>query len=157
MGEILGTREGLAKVRAELERLYGERDLLVERIARTLEEGGMAIENGEYLDSRQERELLDHRIALLEQRLRDARLVEPEPDGELDVGERVRVRDLGSGETTAYRIVGTGEGNPAAGEISHDSPIGAALVGRHVGDVVEVATPGGEIVRLEVLAVDDRT
>jgi transcription elongation factor GreA len=63
------------------------------------------------------------------------------------------VLDLESGETSDYRVVGTGESDPTAGEISHESPIGAALLGRRVGDVVEADAPGGRR-RLEVVELD---
>jgi transcription elongation factor GreA len=69
------------------------------------------------------------------------------------VGERVTVLDLETGETSDYRIVGTGESDPSAAEVSHESPIGAALLGRRVGDVVEAATPAG-LRRFEIVELD---
>jgi transcription elongation factor GreA len=153
VSEILVTREGLERLSGELERLEGEWQSLGARIKRALEEGGAFPENGDYLDARHEQELLARRISLLERRLQDGELVEPEVDGELDIGERVRVRDLASGELLDYRIVGSGEGAPAAGDISYESPIGSALLGRRNGDVVAVEVPKGSV-RLEVVQVD---
>jgi transcription elongation factor GreA len=63
------------------------------------------------------------------------------------------VLDLDSGEAADYRVVGAGESDPAAGEISYESPIGAALLGRRVGDVVEAPAPGGSR-RLEIVELD---
>jgi transcription elongation factor GreA len=82
-----------------------------------------------------------------------AEVVEPCVDGEVDLGERVTVIDLESGDTGDYWVVGSGESNPEAGEISYESPIGAALLGRRVGDVVVAAVPGGPR-RLEIVELD---
>jgi transcription elongation factor GreA len=151
--EILITREGLEKLNGDLERLHDEWESLVDRIKRALEGGGAFPENGDYLDARHEQELLERRISLLERRLHGAQLVEPERDGELDVGERVRVRDLTTGDVLDYRIVGVGEGDPSTGDISYESPVGSALLGRRNGDVVDVDLPKGSL-RLAILAVD---
>lgn len=75
----------------------------------------------------------------------DAAFVEPAQDGEVEVGERVTVLDLTTGLVSDYRL---GEG-----EVSPDSPLWAALLGRHVGDVVDVAHTGGSV-RLEVVEID---
>jgi|SRR5579862_1097666 len=152
MGTVL-TARGFEKLNAEQARLRSERKGIVQRLASALEFGGAFPENGDYLDARHELELLDRRLVLLEQRLRAAEIVDPLPDGEVDPGERVTVLDLESGETTDYRVVGTGEIDPLAGEISIESPIGAALLGRRVGDVIEADTPGGPR-RLEVVELD---
>ena len=97
---------------------------------------------------------LERQIAVLEERLASAVVVHPEPgDGELDVGELARVRDLDTGELVEYRIVGAGEANPAAGSISYASPVGSALLGRRVGEVIEVEVPSG-LLRLEVVGIE---
>jgi transcription elongation factor GreA len=153
MGEILVTAAGLEKLREELGQLRAERERLGQRIRSALVHGGVAPENGDYLDAARERELLEHRIARLEHRMWAAEIVEPARDGEIEIGERVTVLDLTTGDTTDYRIVGSGEGDPEAGEISHESPVGSALLGRRVGDVVEVEVPSGTV-RLEVVEVD---
>jgi transcription elongation GreA/GreB family factor len=76
---------------------------------------------------------------------REAAFVEPAYDGEAEVGERVTVLELTTGAVIDYRL---GEG-----EVAPDSPLGAALLGRHVGDVVDVAL-AGRTVRLEVVEID---
>ena len=76
---------------------------------------------------------------------REAAFVEPAHDGELEVGERVTVLELTTGAVSDYRI---GEGG-----VSPDSPLGSALLGRHVGDVVDVAHAGSDL-RLEVVEID---
>ena len=76
---------------------------------------------------------------------REAVFAEPAHDGEVEVGERVTVLDLVTGSVSDYRI---GEGG-----VSPDSPLGSALLGRHVGDVVDVALAGTSV-RLEVVEID---
>ena len=153
VAETLLTAEGFETLIAERARLRGERERLVVRMRSALEFGGAFPENGEYLDARHELELLDGRLRLLEDRLAAAEVVDPLLDGEVDLGERVTVLDLESGETLDLRIVGAGESDPPVGEVSYESPIGAALLGRRVGDVVEVDAPGGRR-RLEIVEVD---
>ncbi|HZQ65089.1 MAG TPA: GreA/GreB family elongation factor [Gaiellaceae bacterium] len=153
MAEVLVTAHGLERLTRELEELHRERDRLAERMTQALAQGGAKGENGDFLDARHDAALLERRIALLESRFAAAEVVEPVVDGEVDVGERVTVRDLSTGATTKYVIVGSGEANASEGAISHESPIGSALVGRRVGDVVEAETPSGTV-RLELLAVE---
>ena len=85
-----------------------------------------------------------------------ARRAEPDAparDGEVEIGERVTVLDLTTSLASDYRVVSSDAARPAAGEISHRSPLGAALLGRHVGDVVELRIPG-RLRRLEVVEID---
>jgi transcription elongation factor GreA len=102
-------------------------------------------------------ELLERRIALLEVRLRAARLVEPQPgNGRVDVGERVRLHDLDSGERLDLELVGPLEADPAAGRVSVVSPLGKAVVGLRRGQVAGVDAPLGRR-RLRVVAVEPPT
>jgi transcription elongation factor GreA len=152
--EMLITATGFSRLQADLNALYREREALVERIRTALEQSADLGGNGEYLDARHEQALLDRRIAQLEERLEEAEIVTEGPtDGEVDVGERVRVRDINTGETFDFHIVGVAESEPAAGAISYQSPIGAALLGRRSGDIVAVDAPKGPL-RFEVLEVD---
>jgi transcription elongation factor GreA len=81
------------------------------------------------------------------------RLLAAARDGEVEVGERVTVLDLTTGAVSDYRIVRSAALDPNEGEISPASPLGSALVGRHVGDVVEIAARGRSV-RLEVVEID---
>jgi transcription elongation factor GreA len=153
MHQVLLTKGGYEQLCEQLESLEQRRSHLVERMREALAEGGVRAENGAYFDTMRDAALLERRIARLERRLQEAEVIEAAHDGEVEVGERVTVLDLDSAETSDYRIVGSGEANPAAGEISHASPIGAALLGRRVGDVVEIEVPTG-LVRLEVVEID---
>src|SRR4029079_10698156 len=153
LNETLLTVEGFEKLNAVQVRLRAERTGLIERIRSALEFGGALPANGDYLQARDELELLDRRLALLDERLFGAKIVWPRPDGEVGLGERVTVLDPESAETTDYRVVGSGESDPSAGEVSYESPIGAALLGRRVGDVVEAETPSGRR-RLAIVELD---
>lgn len=144
MSGVMLTAKGLEKLNGDVARLRAEREGLVVRV-RT--------EEPDSFDARHELELLDRRLTLLEERLHRSEVVESRLDGEADVGERVTVLDLESGSTTDYRIVGSGESDPAALEVSYLSPIGSALLGRRVGDVVEVEAPRG-LRRLEIVEID---
>ncbi|HEU5363530.1 MAG TPA: GreA/GreB family elongation factor [Gaiellaceae bacterium] len=152
MTETLLTAEGFEKLQTERARLLDERESLVGRLRAALDSGGPFPENGEYLDVRHELEFLDGRLLRLEDRLLGD-IVDARKDGAVDLGERVTVVDLESGDTHDFRLVGSGESDPVVGAVSYASPIGAALLGRRVGDVVDVAAPGGSR-RFEVVELD---
>jgi transcription elongation factor GreA len=153
MGETLLTAGGLQKLHDDLEQLRSRRRLVAEQLRGALAGGGELAENAEYLLAREEQAMLEHRIVVLEERLGDAEVVEPDlTDGKVEIGEEVRVRDLDSRDVLTYRIVGTVEADPEAGHISYKSPVGSALLGRHAGEIVELDVPSGRV-RLEVLGV----
>lgn len=89
------------------------------------------------------------RAVVSERRAEDA----PARDGEVEIGERVTVLDLTTSLASDYRVMASDAARPAAGEISHRSPLGAALLGRHIGDVVEIALRD-RVDRLEVVEID---
>lgn len=149
MDATLVTPSGLRNLTSELELLRRKREAL-----RTAAEGASAGGFSAELHNVDEFARLERQISVLEDRLASATVVHPNPaDGELDVGEFARVRDLDTGELTEYRIVGAGEAKPATGSISYASPVGSALLGRRVGDVIEIEVPGG-LLRLEVLKIE---
>jgi transcription elongation factor GreA len=152
--EIVLTSEGKERLERELAQLKSlGREEITERLRQALQMGRELTENAEYLAAKEEQERLEQRIADLEARLEGARVVERRRrGGAVEVGAHVRIRDRDARETEEYDIVGSGEGDPAAGRISHDSPIGSALLGHHEGDVVEIETPGG-VRRLKILSV----
>jgi transcription elongation factor GreA len=149
----LVTPAGLEKLTAELAVLRSKREALLEGIRVGAEDAGVLGPAAGHLDAPDELARLDGQIAMLEDRLGSATVVQPDPaDGELGVGESARVRDLESGELVEYRLVGAGEADPGAGNISYVSPVGSALFGRRVGDVIEVEVPGG-LLHLEILEI----
>jgi transcription elongation factor GreA len=98
--------------------------------------------------------LLERRIALLADRLQSAQVIEPQlGNGRVDVGERVRVRDLESGARLELELVGTLESDATSGRISVASPIGRAIVGLRRGQIAEVEAPRGRL-QFKILAVE---
>jgi transcription elongation factor GreA len=152
MDASLVTPSGLRKLTSELESLREKRQGLSGSPDRAQHEGasGFSAE----LPEAKEWARLERQIEVLEHTLASAIVVHPDPrDGELEVGELARLRDLDTGELVEYRIVGAGEINPGAGSISYASPIGSALLGRRAGEVIEVPVPSG-VLRLEVLEIE---
>jgi transcription elongation factor GreA len=155
MQEMVITRQGLTRLSEELERLTTERRRAVaDRLKDAVASEANPAEDPDYLDARAEQALLERRIAVLEERLRSAQLVEPcLGNGRVDIGEWVRVRDLASGERLDLELVGPLEADPSAGRVSVASPFGKAIVGRRRGEVADVDTPRGKR-QFKVLAVE---
>jgi transcription elongation factor GreA len=155
LDERLMTKAGLERATENLERLktVGRREI-AERIRQAIATESNAAENGDYLDARKDQALLEQRIALLEQRLEGARIAEPNgSNGVVDVGERVRLHNLDTGEQIRFELVGSLESDPAAGRISAESPVGRALLGRHTGEVAVAAAPKGNV-RFRILEIE---
>jgi transcription elongation factor GreA len=155
MKERLITAAGLARLREELERLKTSgRSEIAERLRQAVSTEADPSANADYLEAREEQARLEARITRLEERLAAARLVEPDDaNGTVDVGERVRLRDLDTGSKVEYELVGSFEGDPAAGRISAESPVGQALIGRRPGEIAVVQAPKGEI-RLRIVSIE---
>jgi transcription elongation factor GreA len=135
------TREGRERLEDELRDLVdNRRPVIVQRVATAREEGDLS-ENFAYHDARQELGLLDGRVQTIEGMLRNAQVMETTVGEVVGLGSTVTVRDE-FGEST-YVIVGPVEADVAGGRISMVSPLGAALMGRTVGDEVSFASPGG--------------
>ena len=157
MPDTVITREGLERLSAQLEQLTtdGRREI-AERLRHAASSAANSFENADYLSARDEQALLERRIALLEERLRSTQVVEPQlGNGRIDVGERVRLRDLASGKRLEIELVGPFESDAGAGRISVASPVGQAIVGLRRGQIAEVDAPGGKL-QFKVLAVEPR-
>jgi len=154
MHGTLITPDGLTRLREELERLETEgRRSVAERLAQAHAREANPAESADYHDARDEQARLEQRIALLRERLCSAELAAPQPEnGRVDVGERVRVRDLASGERLELELVGPHESDVSAGRISVVSPLGRAIVGGRRGEVVDVEAPRGTL-RYRITAV----
>src|SRR3954470_22858524 len=142
--------EGLERLQGELAALIAERPGVIRRIATAREHGDLK-ENAEYHAAREEQGFLEGRIKSLEAKLKVAVVVAPTERGALvELGSRVRVTV--DGEETLVQVVSSAEANSREGRISSASPVGAALMGRRVGDEVTIITPGGQI-HYEVLEI----
>lgn len=156
MEETPITPVGLARLQAELERLTTVgRDEIGERLREALGAETNGADTPGYRDVCEDQALLELRIGLLERRIASARIVEPgDANGVIDLGERVRLRDVDSGERLRFELVGPFEADPFEDRVSIASPIGRALLGLRRGEVAIVDTPRGRR-RLKVLTVDE--
>ena len=135
------TAAGRANLEDELRDLVdNRRAAIVKRVATAREEGDLS-ENFAYHDARRELGVLDGRVQTIENMLRHAQVMETTVGDVVGLGSTVTVRDE-FGEST-YAIVGPVEADVAGGRISMVSPLGAALMGRTVGDDVTFSSPGG--------------
>ncbi len=149
---VLVSAEGLERLQAELAGLLAERPGVIKRIATAREHGDLK-ENAEYHAAREEQGFLEGRIKALEAKLKVAQVVAPTERGaRVEIGSRVKLDEDGE-ETVVLQVVGSAEANSREGRISSVSPVGAALMGRRVGDAVTIVTPGGEI-HYRVLEID---
>ncbi len=147
------TKEGVARLRDELADLRAARKTVADHIHKA-RELGTSQNDAEYDNAKQEQSLLEGKILNLEDLLRRAVIIDEEGAhhaSRVVVGSGVKVRQ--GRKTIHYQIVGPPEANAAEGRISHESPIGAALLGRSRGEEVEIAVPSG-VIKLKVLDID---
>jgi transcription elongation factor GreA len=145
--EVILTPEGYERLKQEIEELSTvKRREVAERI-RVAREFGDIAENAEYDDAKNEQMLLEHRIATLEERLRDARVITKKDIAKdvVSVGSKVKLRDVAAKETIEYHIVGSAEADPGANKLSNESPVGKAIIGHKKGETVEVTAPRGTL------------
>ena len=141
--------EGLQQLQEELDYLRNvKRKEVAERLKEARSYGDLS-ENSEYDDARNEQAFVEGRIAMLENTLRNAVIMEEAEDeaetGKIRLGSTVVLKDLEYGDLLEYTIVGTVEADPAKNKISNESPVGKAIMGRTKGEVVVVEAPAGHI------------
>jgi transcription elongation factor GreA len=145
--EVILTSEGYEKLKQEIEYLSNDKRREVAERIRIAREFGDIAENAEYDDAKNEQAHLEARIARLEERLRDARVIQKKEikSGEVSIGTKVRLRDIDANQTIEYHVVGSAEADPTEGKLSNESPVGKAIMGRKKGEVVEVSAPRGAL------------
>ncbi len=150
--KILITREGLDKLQSELEHLLSiRRQEVASKIKRAREMGGTE-NNAEYEDAKNDQAFVEGRILMLENIVNNATVIESTVlPGVVEIGDKVLIQNQ-DGKIEQFNIVGSAEANPVEGKISNESPVGQALLGRKIGDEVEVATPAG-VLRLLIMDV----
>jgi len=143
--KILLTAEGLAKIKKEYQELMGKRrQEIAQRIQKARELGDLT-ENAEYDAAREEQAQVEGRIAELEEMMKRAKVVKNSKHPKaIDVGCRVRVHLEGKDEE--FYLVGAPEADPTKGKISNESPLGQALLGKKVGEKIEVEAPVGKLI-----------
>ena len=144
------TREGLDKLTNELEQLRTEgREKVADRLHRAFQDGQDDDfgENAELEAARNEQAFLEGRIQELEDILKNYKIIDNNggPHDAVRVGDWVTVSEEGFDDDERYHLVGAAEADPAAGRISNESPLGVALLGKKVGEVVRVNAPNGVI------------
>lgn len=152
------TQEGLEKLTKELEHLTTvRREEVAERLQRAFEDGqdDDFIESAELEAARNEQSFLEGRIKELEDILKNYQIIAEDnsPHDFVRIGDRVIVSEEGFEENETYHLVGAAEADPSEGRISNESPLGKALMGAKVGEIVRVNAPNG-LIEFKVVKID---
>ncbi len=150
--ELYLSKEGLDNLQRELASLKQQRVEITQKIKEAREYGDLS-ENAEYQEAKTKQAFVEGRIEEIEATLKLAKVIDAKnnANGEVGLGSTVVV-DVGGNEVT-YQLTGSDEANPARGKISHESPLGRALMNKRAGERVTVNTPDGDreylVVRVE--------
>lgn len=153
--ELLLTQEGYDKIVAEHDELISvKRAEVAERIKEAISYGDIS-ENAEYDSAKNEQADLEERIHALEEMLRKAKIVQDEDvkGDSVNIGLKVTVKDIDSGDKEVFFIVGATESDPFNGKISTESSVGKALIGKKKGDTVSIEIPNG-VVNYRVMKIE---
>ncbi len=138
------TPEGRAKLEAELENLRTVRRAEVAQRIHSAKEEGDIMENSAYDEAKNEQAFVEGRIMTLEQMLKNAVMIDSMRASDMvGLGSYVTVTERGKREDEIFQIVGSAEADPLKGRISNESPVGRALLGKRVGDEIQVRIPDG--------------
>lgn len=145
--KIYLTKEGLHELKQEFDELNtSKRPLVLERVSQARSMGDLS-ENAEYVAAREELSFIDGRLGELEELINQAILIEEShqngANGTVKLGSKVSVNIKGKKEE--FTVVGEWEADPKEKKISHESPLGKALLGKKVGEKVEVEAPAGKV------------
>ena len=152
--EVLLTPQGLKKIEDDLEILKTvRRKEVAERIKQAIAFGDIS-ENSEYDEAKNEQAQLEERIAKLEAMLRKAKIIDEDEISieNVGIGTTIRIKDIEFDEEVEYTIVGSAEADPYEMRISNESPVGRALLGKKVGEKVEIQIPDG-VTTYEILEI----
>ena len=148
MSKVPMTKEGAEALRVELDRLKKvDRPKIVQAIAEAREHGDLK-ENAEYHAAREQQGFCEGRIQEIEGKLASAQIIDITqiPAGDKVIfGTTVDIINIETDETVTYKIVGDDEADVKSNKISINSPIARGLIGKEIGDVVLIRTPGGEV------------
>lgn len=152
--EVILTKEGLAKLEAELDDLkHVKRRELAARIKLAISFGDLK-ENSEYHSAKEDQAFMETRILTIERMLKKARVVDSDQldVSKVNIGSVVILNDIEFSEKIEYQIVGTEEADVAENKISYESPLGKELIGKKVGSIISVNAPMG-VVQYELLEI----
>ena len=152
--EMVLTKKGKQEIEEQLEYLKTVKRAEISEQIKVARSFGDLSENAEYTEARNEQSRIEGKILDLENTLRKAVVVDDDAINleRVGVGTTVRILDVEFDEEETYTILGSMETNIDSGCISNESPVGAALIGKRVGDEVDVQTPGGTI-KFKVLEI----
>lgn len=153
--QIMLTDEGLLKLEQELEMLKTQKRQEVAEKIKIARGFGDLSENSEYDAAKEEQAQVEARIVQLENMLKNAKVIDQDEIdlNKVGIGTRVKVYDVEFDEELEYSIVGSTEADPDMFKISDESPVGKALIGRNIGETVDVETPGG-VIQLKILSIN---
>ncbi|HUM48868.1 MAG TPA: transcription elongation factor GreA [Anaerolineaceae bacterium] len=148
------TRAGKLKLEQELAELEGPRRQEISRRLKSAIEMGDLSENADYISAKEDQGFLEGRIQEIKAILKNATVVDENNTNthEIQIGNKVTLQE-GDYPEEVYELVGANEADPKAGKISYESPLGAALLGKHKGDTITVNAPGGTI-RFKVVKIE---
>ena len=146
------TRAGYNKIKAEIDRMENEEmPVILENLAAARAEGDLK-ENAEYHGARESQGMLQAKINMLRGKLAKASIIDIEAKDEVAFGATVVVKDLEYGDEEEYTLVGAGEEDYDTGKILITSPVGQGLMGKKVGDTVDIPVPRGTL-KYEILSI----
>jgi transcription elongation factor GreA len=134
------TKDGIKELEKELESLVSRRGEIADAIKTAREQGDLS-ENAEYHAAKEDQERTESRISELEHILANTEVISKPRGGKIvSLGSKVKLKSK-AGKAKEFQVVGTVEADPLEGKISDESPIGKALLGKNLGDSVEIVTP----------------
>ena len=154
MAKTILTQEGLKKLQEELEMLKTvKRREVAEKIKTALSFGDLS-ENSEYDEAKNEQGIIEARISQIEATLMNVEILDSDSltTDQIQIGNKIKIKNIGNGKILDLRMVGSKEVDIKTGKISDESPVGAACMGKTVGEKVEAETPGG-IISYEILEI----
>jgi transcription elongation factor GreA len=154
--EVILTPEGYEKLKQEIELLSTEKRREVADRIRVAREFGDISENAEYDDAKNEQAMLEKQISDLEEKLRNARVIDAKSvdTDVVNVGATVHVKDQKTDKSTKFKIVGSAEADPSENKLSNESPVGRALIGHKRGETVSVQVPRGPARKLKITKIE---
>jgi transcription elongation factor GreA len=154
--DTLLTPEGLEELKAKIQHLQTDRRREVAARIKEAREFGDISENSEYDDAKNEQAMLEKQISDLEEKLRNARVIDKKNINTdiVGVGVMVHVKDQKTDKSVKYHIVGSAEADPAEAKLSNESPVGKALLGHKRGETVTVPVPRGPARKLKITKIE---
>lgn len=146
MSEVILTKQGYKELEDKLNLLKTVKRQEISQIIAEARAQGDLSENAEYDAAKDEQARIEGEIVEIEAKLRNAKIIEKSGDDTtISLGSEVKILNLKNNKEMVYRIVGTTESDPFNNKISNESPVGKALLGKKLGDVVDVVNPNGTI------------